>query len=235
VLLVEGELSISGDTCRPCQHHFQMDPAFIGIGDCGHVLGLGSSSAWSGGGTWWEAATTEPARRAWFQPEHENPRMYNLRSVPDVNTIDVMKYVFGDCDGQAKNDDVTELVEEAATTAMQDHDTSPKNSDAFFHINTDGKSCFTDQQAAHNSEYLKSILFIDKLKHQLDQVPWEFPQSSKSRSETLCNERAYGHINVLRASGVVRLSDDNLGSDMSRDARREWLLQVYGGDTNRTG
>merc|ERR1712014_482706 len=131
-----------------------------------------------------------------------------------------MKYVFGDCDGEVEDKDLTELVEEAAPTMMQDHDASPKNSDAFFHINTDGKSCFTDQQAAYTSEYLKSILFIDQLKRQIDKVPWEFPQSSKSRSETLCNERVYGHVNVLMASGVVRLCDNNQGSDMSRDARR---------------
>mmetsp|Transcript_12590 Transcript_12590/g.24652 ORF Transcript_12590/g.24652 Transcript_12590/m.24652 type:complete len:701 (+) Transcript_12590:41-2143(+) len=234
VLLVEGMLGISGDTCRPCEHNLKMDPAFISVGDCGHVLGLGSvSSVWNGGGTWWEAAKTLPSTTWWGGEEIENPRLYNLQSVlkPNINTMNVMKYVFGDCDREVMDEDLTELVEEPAPAEMQDHSDLPRSSNAFFHINVDGKTCFTSQQASYTSEYLKNILFIDQLKSQIDKVPWELPQSSKSRSETLCNERVYGHINVLMAAGVVRLSDDNQGSVMNRGARRERLLQVYRGAT----
>merc|ERR1711918_212523 len=96
-----------------------------------------------------------------------------------------------------------------------------------------GRTSFTPKQAAYSSAYLKSILFIDQLKSQISKVPWQFPQSSKSRHETLCNERVYGHVNVLMASGVVRLSDNNPGSATDREARRELLLRVYRGQNRR--
>jgi hypothetical protein len=236
VLLVEGELNISGDTCRPCRHKFRMDPAFISIGDCGHVLGLGSvSSEWKGGGTWWEAEETLRDRNG-----SENPRLYNLKSVlkQNLNTMDVMKYVFGDCDSEVEDKDMSTLVEVPKDVRMskmqkQSHPHNPSNSNMFFHINVDGQTCFTAEQAVFTSTYLKQILFIDQLKKQIKEVEWQFPQSSKSRQETLCNERVYGHVNILMVSGVVRLSEVSRGSEIdieARAARRSLLLQVYRGD-----
>merc|ERR1712232_35875 len=143
VLLVEGKLQISGDTCRPCQHKFLMDPAFISIGDCGNILGLGSvSSEWKGGGTWWEADKTEHGIR-----HPANPRLYNLQAIlkPNVDTMEVMKYVFGDCDGEVEDEDINQLVEEPAFEA-QEH---PDVADSFFHLNREGQTSFTPQQAAN--------------------------------------------------------------------------------------
>merc|ERR1712113_1145806 len=134
-----------------------------------------------------------------------------------------MKYVFGDCDSEVEDKDINELVEEPAF-AVQDHPDVPNS---FFHLNTDGHTSFTPQQAAYTSAYLKNILFIDQLKSQISKVPWQFPQSSKSRHETLCNERVYGHVNVLMASGVVRLSDNSQVSASNMEARREMLLRMY--------
>jgi hypothetical protein len=229
VLLVEGELSISGDTCRPCRHKFKMDPAFISIGDLGNVLGLGSvSSAWEGGGTWWEAEQTWPGHR-----NPDNPRLYNLQSVlkPGLNAMSVMEYVFGDCDSQMEDEDISELVQKTdfgkISNAMQTHPEFPANTNPFFHIDADGQTSFTSEQATCTSAYLKSILFIDQLKAQIGQVPWQFPQSSKSRQETLCNERVYGHVNILMASGLVRLSESGQASD--REGRHEMLERIYRG------
>merc|ERR1712183_1136766 len=70
-----------------------------------------------------------------------------------------------------------------------------KDDSKLFHVNAEGQSCFSEKQAEAASTRLKEILFVDQLKDRLSKVPWEFPQSTESRSETLCNERVYGHAN----------------------------------------
>merc|ERR1712046_164192 len=141
-----------------------------------------------------------------------------------------MKYVFGDCDGEVEREDISELVEPAfpqsSDTVPSRHD-SRENASSFFHIDAANKTSFTPNQAAQTSAYLKSIMFIDQLKKQIGAVAWEFPQSSKSRQETLCNERVYGHVNILMASGVVRLGDNCNVLATDREARRELLLRLY--------
>merc|ERR1712176_725018 len=181
-----------------------------------------------GGGTWWEADETRPKRRR----EDPNPRLYNLQTVlkPRLSTMEVMKHVFGDCDEEVEDENLGALVEPAfgkTSESIQNAADSPENANPFFHINVEGQTCFTPQQAAPTSSYLKSIIFIDQLKSQIKEVTWQFPQSSKSRQETLCNERVYGHVNVLMASGVVRLGENARRSANNMEARRELLLRMY--------
>merc|ERR1711972_743913 len=85
-----------------------------------------------------------------------------------------------------------------------------------FHINAHGQTCFSASEAAAASTRLREILFVDQLKDRVNQVPWQFPQSSEPVSDILCNERVYGHANIVLVSGVVRLS-----AGMGSGERRE--------------
>jgi len=212
VLFIEGELKISGDTCRPCHHRFEMDPAFISVGDCQHILGWGSvTDDWDGmSGRWWECSADQ--RRG------KNPALFDLkRSLnPATQICQVMNHVFGVClacnDGGGSSDDGEETPSMMSLSLPTSAITSGSESDCsdhFFHINSAGKTSFTAQQAESASARLREILFVDQIKDRLKKVAFELPQHSKNRSATLCNECVYGNVNILLVSGVVRLSLDD--------------------------
>merc|ERR1719162_2582731 len=68
-----------------------MDPAFVSIGDCKHILGLGSvNHKWSGQGRWWEDSVEN-------RQHPRNPALFDLSRVlkPDVDMSQVVNFVFG--------------------------------------------------------------------------------------------------------------------------------------------
>merc|ERR1712039_254201 len=203
-----------GDTCRPCQHKFHMDPAFISVGDGKQVFGWGSvDSDWDGGCRWWEH---DVASRRW----PSNPALFDLQRAlkPETGITKVMQTVFGmtalqDSDDEAASEEDDNTRAENASfrsvmnlTALANFMGTVEDDRQLFHINASGQTCFSAQEAAAASARLREIGFVDQLKDQVSKVPWQFPQSSEHVSDVLCNERIYGHANIVLVSGVVRLS-----------------------------
>jgi hypothetical protein len=226
VLFIEGELVIRGDTCRPCNHKFKMDPIFISVGDCQHVLGWGSASSdWEGDCRWWEedVASRQPPR---------NPALFNLHRVlrrtdnAATQISDVMQNVFGDSTHKRSRRGVKNL-----TAPLGDPDEiyfAPRENDGkLFYVNAQGETTFTQSQADAASSHLRDIFFIDQIKDRLNKVPWQFPQDSEARSETLCNEQVYGHTIIMFVSGVVRLHSNLDLDESSKQEHRQYLKGRY--------
>eukprot|EP00746_Dinoflagellata_sp_MGD_P163649 gnl/MRDRNA2_/MRDRNA2_91815_c0_seq1.p1 gnl/MRDRNA2_/MRDRNA2_91815_c0~~gnl/MRDRNA2_/MRDRNA2_91815_c0_seq1.p1 ORF type:complete len:747 (+),score=125.40 gnl/MRDRNA2_/MRDRNA2_91815_c0_seq1:90-2243(+) len=233
ILFIEGELVIRGDTCRPCNHTFSMDPAFISVGDCQHVLGWGRvNEDWDGSCRWWE--DEEDSR------EHpQNPALFNLRRIlkPNTHITDVIQNVFDQSVKEADyddNDDDDEHSERdydddkimSLTDPVNNTEASSADDGPFFHVNSRGETEFNAQQATAASSHLKDILFVDQVKDRLKKVPWQFPQESGERSETLCNEVVYGHTVIILVSGVVRMSNLDL-DESSKQEYHDYLRSLY--------
>merc|ERR1719498_1815443 len=91
------------------------------------------------------------------------------------------------------------------TEPVSRSDISNENDGQLFQVNAQGETMFTTEQAEAVSRHLQDIFFIDQIKDRLNKVPWQFPQDTEDRSETLCNERVYGHTIIMLVSGLVRL------------------------------
>lgn len=221
VLFIEGELVIRGDTCRPCNHKFTMDPAFISVGDCQHVLGWGSvSHDWEGNCRWWE---DDLAKR-----EHpRNPALFDLRRVlkPTAQITDVMQNVFGESTFK-RSRELMSLTDHVSHFGPHP-EISSENDGQLFYVNAQGKTAFTREQADDAASHLRDIFFIDQIKDRLNKVPWQFPQDSEDRRETLCNEQVYGHTIIMLVSGVVRLRSNREWDESSKREHHEYLRSRF--------
>merc|ERR1719375_535864 len=106
------------------------------------------------------------------------------------------------------------------TDPVSHAETSSETDGQLFHVNAQGRTAFTTLQAHAAASHLRDIFFIDQIKDRLNKVPWQFLQDSENRSETLCNERVYGHTIIMLVSGVVRLRSD---LDLGESSRQEHL------------
>jgi hypothetical protein len=219
VLLLEGEMTISGDTSRPYENKFDMDPAYISVGDHNQVMGWGSvGQTWTGergNGRWWEDRLEDR------KGDRHNPRLFDLhhRLSGGTGMSDVIKVVFGECQRQEQGwggdeaEDEMQKVERFTSpellTEGEVTNGAGGSEGQLFSIDASDQTCFTSTQATAASAYLRKIRFIDQLKERINKIAFELPQSSESRSETFCNERVYGNVNILLVSGVVRLSADD--------------------------
>jgi len=221
VLFIEGELVIRGDTCRPCNHKFTMDPAFISVSDCQHILGWGSvSHDWEGNCRWWE---DDLAKR-----EHpRNPALFGLRRFlkPTALITDVMENVFGE--STLKRSRELMSLTDPVSFPGNHPEISSENDGQLFYINAQGDTAFTTNQADDAASHLRDIFFIDQIKDRLKKVPWQLPQDSEDRRETLCNEQVYGHALIMFVSGVVRLQSNLELDESSKREHHEYLRSRF--------
>ena len=67
----------------------------------------------------------------------------------------------------------------------------------YFHLDRDGKACFTPEQAQLASDYIASMGLEEKVKASLQKKKFELPQVSEKVSIVYCNDDRYGRMNVL--------------------------------------
>ena len=92
-----------------------------------------------------------------------------------------------------------------AGLSTQLNGTQPVNS--MFHLDADGKACFTREQAENASDYIAEMKLDEKVKASLQKKRFELPQVSEKVSMVYCNDDRYGKMNVLWVCGILRLDD----------------------------
>ena len=85
----------------------------------------------------------------------------------------------------------------------------PVNS--MFHLDSEGKVCFTRDQAEEASDLIASMNLEERVKASLNKKKFELPQVSEKVSMVYCNDDRYGKMNVLWVCGALRL-DENAGA-----------------------
>ena len=78
-----------------------------------------------------------------------------------------------------------------------------------FHIDNDGKTCFSKDEAARATAFLGRIGLIELVKENIQKMRFQLPQQSVTHTidQHFCNENVYSTFNALEVNGVVRLDD----------------------------
>jgi hypothetical protein len=76
---------------------------------------------------------------------------------------------------------------------------------AYFHLDSDGGSCFTAEEAEAASAHLLEMDFLAHVQSRTQGTPFLLPQHHGAEA-FFCNEAVYGRANLLEVSGVVRLA-----------------------------
>jgi hypothetical protein len=83
------------------------------------------------------------------------------------------------------------------------------SSTALFHIDSEGKTCFSKSEAERATEYLVHLDLAGRVKESINSMRFQLPQQSTTSSQVgfFCNESVYGKCNVLSVSGIVRMDE----------------------------
>jgi len=84
--------------------------------------------------------------------------------------------------------------------------TTGTTSSPYFNLDSQGNSCFTEDEAEAASQHLIDMWFLNHLVSRVSTTPFLFPQERLERSTHFCNESAYGKCNILHITGLVKLA-----------------------------
>ena len=161
--------------------------------------------------------------------------------VASTNTSSAMNRVFGYND--ARNYDPLIFPESViylpgSTKEYEDNKSDDDNS--LYHLNEEGKTCFSKEEAKRASEYVVSIGFDQRIKQSIQSMRFQLPQQSTTTETTaqFCNESIYGSLNVLKVEGVCKF-DPNWNVEKREGVKRkmkevnltEWPTKKQRNDT----
>jgi hypothetical protein len=75
----------------------------------------------------------------------------------------------------------------------------------YFHVDSDGKACFSAAEAERACERAVSIKLVEQVKDAILSTDFVLRQSKSEVSDHFCNETVYGKVNILMVTGMVRL------------------------------
>jgi hypothetical protein len=82
---------------------------------------------------------------------------------------------------------------------------APGPATRFFHVDSTGATCFSQAEAAATSQLLVDTAFLASVQTRIRTTPFILPQHGHEKDVHFCNESVYGHTNMIRVSGLVRL------------------------------
>jgi hypothetical protein len=90
-------------------------------------------------------------------------------------------------------------------------DSGEQVANALFHVDSNGRSAFSVDEAAAATKRLRSMKWLSAVKKRIPTTRFKITQASKSSAgvnHNFCNEQVYGNLNLLMVTGVVRLQGD---------------------------
>ena len=73
-----------------------------------------------------------------------------------------------------------------------------------FQVDSEGKTCFTYEQAVAMRKYIEDTCLIERIAGQLNNVPFRLTQHVNVIDGAFCNESLYGACNLVEISGILR-------------------------------
>lgn len=96
----------------------------------------------------------------------------------------------------------------APTEAMETDDEGapdPEPSTRLFHIDDEGKTCFSREEAEAASQLVADMALDERVKQSIQHKRFVLPQQTQNIDGGFCNEAVYGRLNLLTVTGLVRL------------------------------
>ena len=83
--------------------------------------------------------------------------------------------------------------------------TYPKDPEAYFHFDSERKTCFSAAEAKRATARLTEMNFFERLLEELKTTQFDLPQKDAYEQAIYCNEQIYGKFTYLMVTGVVNL------------------------------